>query len=68
MRSWQDGVSALTRRLFCWSIAGASARALLDPAGVSELPSKDEGPSSEYVVINGWVLTSEDVLYRQERL
>jgi hypothetical protein len=69
MKISTNGLRAVTRRVFCWGIAGAAPASVFGDlaANLSLLP-KDEGQTSDYVVMNGWVLTSKDTLSRRERL
>lgn len=69
MKISQNGLWAITRRVFCWGIVGAAPASVLGGLAVDpSLPPKDESQVSDYVVINGWVLTNKDALSRLEQL
>jgi hypothetical protein len=69
MKVSHDGSLVVTRRGFCWGIVGAAPAGVFGGLAASlGLLSKDKGQTSEYVIINGWVITSEDVVFRREWL
>jgi hypothetical protein len=57
----QSNFDNMGRRCFCSSIAGLAVNVVLAklPFGVEQ--SKMGAPNQEFLIINGWVLTREDV-------
>lgn len=67
MKMPQNGSWAITRRFFCWGIARVAPAGIL--AGLApnlSLPRRYASQASDYIVINGWVLTNKDALSRRE--
>ncbi len=62
----QSNFDNMGRRCFCCSIAGLAVNVVLAklPSGV-EQRSKMAAPNQEFLIINGWVLTREDVAASQ---
>ncbi len=58
----RNNLDNMGRRCFCGSIAGLAVNVVLAklPFGV-EQRSKMVAPNREFLIINGWVLTREDV-------
>jgi hypothetical protein len=67
MKTSQNGPWEFTRRVFCWGIGRAVPAAAFASVstGFTSLPT-DEDQTSEYLIINGWVITKQDALSIRE--
>jgi len=65
MKVTQNWVPGFTRRIFCWRIAAATSTSMLGFVAADPKSLPEKSLADDYVIVNGWVLTSKDALWQE---